>query len=79
MKIEDFIRKFKENLEIDDDVFITRESSLLELPEYDSLGILSIIALVDEEFEVKLSNNQFKALTTIESLINTIGKEHFKE
>ena len=55
------------------------DTELKSLEGYDSLSVLSIIALIDENFNMSLTANQFKSLTTVRSLMDLIGKEHFTE
>lgn len=42
------------------------------LDMWDSLTALSIIALADSEYQKKISNDNFKEITTIEELIKFI-------
>ena len=79
MKIDDFINELKEALEIEDeDQEITLETDLKELEEYDSLSVLSIIAMIDKYFGKQISSSDFIKVTTISSLMDLIGKEYFQ-
>jgi len=79
MKTEDFIRELKEALEIEDeDKEITLETNLKELEEYDSLSVLSIIAMTDKNFGKQIPSSDFIKITTIKSLMDLIGEEHFE-
>ena len=78
MKTEDFINELKEALEIEDeDQEITLETNLKELEEYDSLSVLSIIAMIDKNFDKQIPSADFIKITTVSSLMELIGKEHF--
>jgi len=78
MKTEDFINELKEALEIEDeDQEITLETNLKELEEYDSLSVLSIIAMIDKNFDKQIPSADFIKNTTVSSLMDLIGKEHF--
>lgn len=79
MKKSEFIKKLKEVLEIEDKE-ITEETNLQNLEEFDSLGVMSVIALVDESFGKKLSfsSGKFRSITTVNSLIKIIGEENFE-
>lgn len=77
MKTSVFIDKLKESLEVENEA-ITIDTELKSIEGYDSLSILSLIALIDENFNKSLTANQFKSLTTVGSLIELIGKEHFE-
>ena len=79
MKTEDFINELKDALEIEDeDQEITLETNLKELEEYDSLSILSIIAMIDKNFSKQIPSSDFLKITTVSSLMELIGKEYFQ-
>ena len=78
MKTEDFINELKEALEIEDeDQEITVKTYLKDLEEYDSLGLLSIIAMIDKNFSKQIASSEFVKVVTVGNLIELIGKEHF--
>ena len=79
MKTDDFINELKDALEIEEeDQEITLETNLKELEEYDSLSVLSIIAMIDKNFSKQIPSLDFIKITTIKSLMNLIGEEHFE-
>jgi len=79
IKTDDFINELKDALEIEDeDQEITLETNLKELEEYDSLSVLSIIAMIDKNFSKQIPSLDFIKITTIKSLMDLIGKEYFK-
>jgi acyl carrier protein len=73
---KEFIEELVEILEIEDGD-INEETNLKELQEYDSLAVLSIIAFVDENFSKTLVTEQLNSITTVKSLMELIGLEHF--
>ena len=78
MKTEDFINELKDALEIEDeDQEITLETNLKELEEYDSLSVLSFIAMIDKNFGKQMSSSDFVKVTTVRTLMKLIGKEYF--
>ena len=78
MKTKDFINELKDALEIEDeDQEITLETNLKELEEYDSLSLLSFIAMIDKNFGKQIPSSDFVKVTTVGNLIELIGKEHF--
>ena len=78
MKTEDFINELKEALEIEDeDQEITVKTYLKDLEEYDSLSVLSIIAMIDKNFSKQIPSSEFAKVVTVGNLIELIGKEHF--
>lgn len=66
-----FIDLFREVLEADGKE-ITLTDKFREYEEWDSLAYLSVIAMIDEEFDVQIEGKDFKELKTIEDLINAI-------
>lgn len=78
MKTDDFINELKDALEIEDEYQeITLETNLKDLEEYDSLSVLSIIAMIDKNFSKQIPSLDFIKITTIKSLIDLIGREYF--
>jgi len=79
MKKKEFIDELKDALEIEDeDLEITLETNLKDLEEYDSLSVLSIIAMIDKNFGKQISSADFAKVTTVSSLMDLIGKEYFE-
>jgi acyl carrier protein len=76
MDKNEFIEKVKEILELED-VSLTENSNLNDFEEYDSISILSVIALIDESFNMKLTSEELESITTVNSLITLIGEEKF--
>jgi len=79
MKTDNFINELKDALEIEDeDQEINLETNLKDLDEYDSLSVLSIIAMIDKNFGKQIPSADFIKITTVKSLMDLIGKEYFK-
>jgi len=76
MKKNEFIRQLAEFCEFSETDF-TSETKLKSIDGYDSMAIMSMIAFVDENFNMKVTATQINALTDFDSLINLIGKEKF--
>lgn len=70
---ERFINLFKETLEINDQD-ITLSTKFRDLENWDSLSFLSVLAMLDEEYDVVIEGNDFRKLVTIEDLVNEIRK-----
>jgi acyl carrier protein len=70
---EKFIDLFKETLEIIDQE-IKLDTKFRDLENWDSLSFLSILAMIDEEYDVVIEGNDFRKLVTIKDLINEIKK-----
>lgn len=66
-----FIEKFKEAVEVES-AELSVETKFRELEEWNSLAGLSVIAMIDEEYDVIIEGNEFKSLETIGELISAI-------
>jgi len=68
---EKFLQKFKEVLEITDrDLSLTDHFRNYE--EWDSLAFLSLIAMIDEEYDVIIDGKDFKQLETVADIQQAI-------
>lgn len=72
MEIKEFIEHFAEQFDDTDPSVFTPETVFHELDEYTSLIALSIIAMVDEEYDVTLNGKDMSAAVTIQDLFNTV-------
>ena len=78
MTRSEFIEKLRDTLEIDTSDEITEETDLRSLEEYDSLGVLTVIAMIDEDFGKQFSSLDLEKITTVISLMKLIGEESFE-
>ena len=68
---EKFLQKFKEVLEVTDrDLSLTDHFRNYE--EWDSLAFLSLIAMIDEEYDVIIDGKDFKQLETVADIQQAI-------
>lgn len=72
MKLNEFVAHFAEQFEDTDASVFSPETKFRELEEWSSLLALSIIAMVDEEYDVALKGNEMKAANTIEELFDIV-------
>lgn len=72
MEISSFITKLTDVFENEHDMNITQEASFKEIEGYSSIIALSIIALADEEYHVKLKGDDIRNATTVTELFNII-------
>ncbi|MBQ6275441.1 MAG: acyl carrier protein [Bacteroidales bacterium] len=70
--IECFIGHFAEQFDDTDVSVFTAGTKFRDLEEWSSLIALSIIAMVDEEYNVVLNANDMKAATTIGELFDIV-------
>ena len=72
MDIDYFIQNFADQFEDTDPNDIKASTVFHELDEYSSLIALSIIAMVDEEYDVQLKGDDMRAAITVEDLFNIV-------
>ena len=68
MDIKKFIEKFAEAIEREDEIKL--EDKFRDYDEWSSIAYLSVIAFMDEEFDVQMEQAEFKKLTTVQELYN---------
>ena len=68
MNQNEFLNHFAEALELETQSEINMSVPFKELEEWDSLARLSLIAMLDEEYEVELESEDFDKLNTVEDL-----------
>lgn len=72
MDIKEFIQHFAEQFDETDISMFKPETVFHDLEEYSSLVALSIIAMINEEYDVTLKGDDMSAAVTIEDLFNTV-------
>ena len=73
--IEDFIEKFAEAIELEDVSTLSADTEFRNLDEWNSLAYLSVIALLDEEFDVQIEMADFKKLKTVQEIYDACTKK----
>ncbi len=72
MDLNEFITHVAEQFEETDASQIVASTKFQELDEYSSLIALSLIAMIDEEYDVTIKGNDLRSAVTIEDLFNTV-------
>jgi Phosphopantetheine attachment site. len=72
MTLEDFVTKFAEEFDETPIEEFTATTKFKDLEEWGSLTALSIIAMVDEEFDKRITGADIRESDTIEDLYNKI-------
>ena len=75
MNKEEFIQKFAEQLEDTDCNTLTFETKFRELDAWNSLVALSVIAMIDEEYDVVLKGNDMASAITLGDLYNVVRRK----
>ena len=72
MELKDFIENFAAQFDDTDASEFKGETKFRELNEWSSLIALSVIAMVDEEYDVTLKGDDMRAANTIEELYQIV-------
>lgn len=72
MDIKEFIENFADQFEDTDVSEITPSTDYKSLDEWSSLIALSLIAMVDEEYDVAIKGDDIRNNTTVEDLFNAV-------
>ena len=70
--LEEFVELFAEQFDDTDASEITATTVFHDLDEWSSLIGLSVIAMVDEEFDVTLKGDDIRNSVTVEDLYNAV-------
>lgn len=72
MELNDFVEKFAAQLDDTDVNEIAKDTVFKQIDEWSSLTALSIIAMVDEEYDVRIKGEDIRNASTIEDLFNIV-------
>ncbi len=72
MELNEFVEKFAEQFDDTDPSEIKADTRFRDIDEWSSLVGLSVIAMVDEEFNVLLKGEDMRQANTPEELFNII-------
>lgn len=75
MELNDFVEKFAEQFDDTDPAEINASTQFKNLEEWSSLTALSIIAMVDEEYDITLKGDDIRNAETVEDLFNTVASK----
>ena len=72
MELKEFVRYFADQFEDTDPMVFTPGTKFRSIEEWSSLGALSIIAMVDEKYNIRLTGDDIRRSSTIEDLFNIV-------
>lgn len=72
MEIKDFIENFADQFDDTDASEIKADTIFKDLDEWSSLVALSVIAMVDEEYDVTIKGDEIRNSNTVEDLFNAV-------
>ena len=73
MEINEFIANFAEQFDDTDASVFTPETKFRELEEWSSLIALSVMSMIDDEYDVQLTANEMRNAQTIQDLFNIVS------
>ena len=72
MELDQFIEYFSDLFDETDADTIEATTQFKDLEEWSSLVALSVIAMIDEEYDVEFRGDDIRNSTTVEDLYNTV-------
>lgn len=75
MEIKDFIQNFAEQFDDTELSEFAPETVFKNLEEWSSLIALSIIAMIDEEYDISINGSDINEATTIQDLYNIVKEK----
>ncbi len=72
MELNEFIQNFAEQFDETDASEIKAETVFHDLDEWSSLIALSLIAMIDEEYDVTIKGDEMRSAVTVEDLYNIV-------
>jgi acyl carrier protein len=72
MEINVFVKNFAELFEETDARLFTPATKFRDIEEWSSFGALSVIAMVDEKYNVSLTGDDIRKSLTIEDIFNIV-------
>ena len=72
MEIKEFIENFVDQFDDTEASELSADTKFKELDEWSSLIALSVIAMVDEEYDVAIKGDDIRSSETIQDLFNIV-------
>lgn len=75
MELNEFLLKFKEQYVDASSIELSNDSDFRAVESYDSLTGMAILVMIQDEFGVSISEEQYKALPSVRELYNYIQSQ----
>lgn len=72
MTIETFIEHFVESIEGLEPGSVQPDTVMRDLPQWDSLAVLTTLAMIDAEYEVSITANELADQQTVQNLFELV-------
>jgi len=73
MEIQEFIQNFADQFDETDASVFTAETKFRDLDEWSSLAALSVMSMVDDEYDAQLTADEMKKANTIQELFEIVS------
>ena len=75
MELQEFINNFAEQLDETTADQLNAGTRFRELPDWSSLAALTIIAMIDDEYDIILKGEEMRSANTIGELFNLVASK----
>ena len=75
MNKEKFVEDFENAIDVLTPGTLTIETNFKEIPEWDSMFALSVIAMVDSEYEVQISASELRSSQTVLDIYSIVSQK----
>lgn len=75
MEIKEFIANFADQFDETDAEVFTPETKFRDLDEWSSLIALSVMSMIDDEYDVQLTANEMRDAQTIQDLFDIVNSK----
>jgi acyl carrier protein len=72
VEVNDFIQNFADQFDDLDSNVLIPETNFRELDEWSSMVALSVLAMIDDEYDVQLKAEEMRATTTVQQLFDLV-------
>ncbi|HPC26946.1 MAG: acyl carrier protein [Bacteroidales bacterium] len=69
----EFVKNFASIFDEIEDNELTMDTEFKDIDEWSSLTALALLAVIDEEYDVKLTNNDLKNSVTVRDIYNIVN------
>lgn len=75
MEIKEFIENFAGQFDETDPAELTATTRFRDLEEWSSLIALSVLGMIDEEYDVQLKGNEMREANTVQELFDLVSSK----
>jgi acyl carrier protein len=75
MKIDEFVKSFSELFEESGNIAFKASTRFRDIEEWSSLIALSVIAMVDDKYRIKISGDELRETQTIGDIFSLVEKK----